>query len=87
MTVMEYMTSLKHKRVAVIGIGVSNTPLVRMLLRADVDVTACDKNTRDKLGNLADELESLGARLQLGDDYLENLNQLACQIRLKKAIA
>ena len=27
MTLQEYLTSLRHKTVAVIGIGVSNTPL------------------------------------------------------------
>lgn len=75
MTVSEYLTSLKHKRVAVIGIGVSNTPLIRMLLRADVDVTACDKNSREELGGVAEELESLGAHLQLGKDYMEGLDQ------------
>lgn len=75
MTVKEYMTSLKHKRVAVIGIGVSNTPLIRMLLRADLDVTACDKSSREALGLIADELESLGARLQLGEHYLDDLDQ------------
>ena len=75
MTVSEYMTSLKHKRVAVIGIGVSNTPLIRMLLRAGIDVTACDKNSREALGGVAEELESLGARLQLGEGYLEKLDQ------------
>ena len=73
MTIKEYLASLKHKRVAVIGIGVSNTPLIRMLLRADVDVTACDKTSRENLGEVADELESLGARLQLGEHYLDNL--------------
>lgn len=74
MTVMEYMTSLKHKRVAVIGIGVSNTPLIRMLLRADIHVTACDKSSRENLGTIADELESLGAHLRLGEGYLDNLD-------------
>ena len=73
MTISEYLASLKHKRVAVIGIGVSNTPLIRMLLRADIDVTACDKSCREDLGIVADELESLGARLQLGENYLNNL--------------
>lgn len=73
MTITEYLASLKHKRVAVIGIGVSNTPLIRMLLRADIDVTACDKNCRDDLGIVADELESLGAHLQLGEGYLDGL--------------
>lgn len=73
MTVSEYMTSLKHKKVAVIGIGVSNTPLIRMLLRADIDVTACDKSSHEELGGVADELESLGARLQLGKNYMDDL--------------
>lgn len=75
MTVSEYLTSLKHKQVAVIGIGVSNTPLIRMLLRAGVDVTACDKSSREDLGGVAEELESLGARLRLGENYMEDLDQ------------
>lgn len=75
MTVSEYMTSLKSKRVAVIGIGVSNTPLIRILLGAGIDVTACDKNGRDELGGIAEELENLGAHLQLGENYLDGLDQ------------
>ena len=74
MTVSEYLNSLKQKRVAVIGIGVSNTPLIHMLVRAGIDVTACDKNTREGLGRIADEFESLGVHLQLGENYLEGLN-------------
>lgn len=74
MTIGEYLTSLKNKKVAVIGIGVSNTPLIRMLLRADINVTACDKSSREALGDIADELESLGAKLCLGEHYLDDLN-------------
>lgn len=74
-TVESYLTDLRGKRVAVIGIGVSNTPLVRMLLRADALVTACDKNPREDFGPLADELESLGATLRLGPDYLKDLGR------------
>lgn len=33
-TIQDYLAELKGKRVAVIGIGVSNTPLIKMLLRA-----------------------------------------------------
>ena len=40
MTLGEYLHTLKGRRVAVIGIGVSNTPLIRLLLRADVEVIA-----------------------------------------------
>lgn len=74
MTISEYLASLEHKRVAVIGIGVSNTPLIRMLLHAGIDVTACDKNNRAALGMVADELEDLGAHLHLGENYLDGLN-------------
>ena len=73
MTLGEYLHTLKGRRVAVIGIGVSNTPLIRLLLRADVEVIACDRKERPALGPLADELEAQGCRLHLGKDYLERL--------------
>lgn len=73
MTLSNYLESLAGKSVAVIGIGVSNTPLIRMLRRAGIAVTACDKKDRAALGSMADELESLGCCLRLGEDYLEGL--------------
>ena len=72
-TIQEYLASLRGKRVAVLGIGVSNTPLIKMLLRADVEVTACDKRQREDFGGQAEELESRGAELRLGPDYLDCL--------------
>ena len=50
MDISEYLAGLKGKRVAVIGIGVSNTPLIKMLLREGISVTACDKNKREEFG-------------------------------------
>lgn len=73
-TIQEYLASLRGKRVAVIGIGVSNTPLIKMLLRAGIKVTACDKKPMSAFAGLAEELESLGAVLKLGEDYLEDLD-------------
>ena len=75
MTLQEYLDSIHGKTVAVVGIGVSNTPLIRLLLREGIAVTACDKRTREQLGELAGELEQGGAHLQLGSDYLEGLDQ------------
>ena len=75
MTLREYMDSLQNKTVAVLGIGVSNTPLVRLLLDHGIRVTACDKRTREELGALADELEGAGCALRLGPDYLEGLHE------------
>ena len=66
-----YFEQLKNKRVTVLGIGVSNRPLIRMLLSYGVSVTACDKTPYDKLDAEVLELESLGARLHVGDDYLD----------------
>ena len=75
MTLAQYMDSLKNKTAAVIGIGVSNTPLLRLLLREKIQVTACDKRDRAALGPLAEELENDGCRLQLGENYLQDLTQ------------
>lgn len=74
-TLKEYLSDLSGKDVAVVGIGVSNTPLIRRLLEAGIPVTACDQKTAQDLGALAEELLALGARLQLGKSYLDNLDQ------------
>lgn len=73
MNLQEYIAGLNGKRVAVIGVGVSNTPLIELLLKNGISVTACDRNTRDKFGELADKLERQGAELRLGPDYLSEL--------------
>ena len=71
----EYLSSLQHKTVAVTGIGVSNRPLIELLLSRGVAVTACDRKDRTALGSLAEELEKQGCRLRLGPDYLGDLNE------------
>ncbi|MBQ5928944.1 MAG: UDP-N-acetylmuramoyl-L-alanine--D-glutamate ligase, partial [Oscillibacter sp.] len=71
----EYFDSLKGKSVAVIGIGVSNRPLIELLLSRGIAVTACDRKDRSALGELADRLEAQGCNLQLGEGYLEDLDQ------------
>lgn len=75
MTLRAYLDSLKNKSVAVIGIGVSNTPLLRLLLKEGIDVTACDKREADALGSLGQELSASGCKLQLGENYLKGLSQ------------
>lgn len=74
MELSEYLSALKGRRVAVIGMGVSNTPLIELLLKNGISVTACDRNPRDKFNGLAERLESMGAQLSLGEDYLKNLD-------------
>lgn len=74
MDLQEYVASLRGRRVAVLGIGVSNTPLIRLLRRGGVRVVACDRKERAALGAAAGELEALGAELRLGEDYLRDLD-------------
>ena len=74
MTLKQYAQSLKGKRLAIVGIGVSNTPLIKILLGYGVSVLACDKKDRDALEGLAEELEALGATLRLGESYLDDLD-------------
>ena len=71
----EYFDSLRGKTVAVIGIGVSNRPLIELLLSHGIQVTACDRKDRAALEELAARLEEQGCRLQLGEGYLEGLHQ------------
>lgn len=74
-TITEYLEELSGRSVTVIGMGISNVPLIKMLLRSGVKVTVRDKASREKVADLAQELESLGAKLILGPDYLENLSE------------
>ena len=75
MKLKEYLDSLRGKTVAVIGIGVSNQPLIDVLLSHGIEVTACDRKSREELGVLGDTLTSKGAKLRLGADYLQNLRE------------
>lgn len=69
----EYLAALRGRTVAVLGIGVSNTPLIELLCQNGARVVACDKKLRGELGTDADRLETMGATLRLGEDYLQNL--------------
>ena len=69
----DYLTGLSGKTVAVIGVGVSNRPLIELLLDRGISVTACDKKT--ELGAYGEELRAKGCRLRLGPDYLKDLTE------------
>lgn len=64
---------IKGKEITVIGIGISNTPLIRFLLKHGAKVTACDKKDKVSLGAIADELTAQGVPLRLGENYLKDI--------------
>ena len=68
-----YFNSLKGKKIAVLGLGVSNRPLVKLLLEFGCDVTGCDRTPREKLDAEVLELETMGCRLCVGDGYLDGM--------------
>lgn len=69
----QFFQQIKGKKIAMCGIGVSNTPLIMDFLNKGAKVYACDRRSRELIGSIADELERAGARLCLGDGYLDNL--------------
>ena len=73
MDCVQFFEQIKGKKIAMCGIGVSNTPLIMDFLKKGAKVYACDRRNRQMLGDIADRLENAGAILRLGEDYLENL--------------
>ena len=69
-----YFETLRGKQILVLGVGVSNRPLVRLLLQHGLPVTCCDKTPREKLDSEVLELEQAGAKLHLGEGYLDGLS-------------
>jgi len=68
-----FFESIRGKRVAFCGVGVSNTPLVAQFAGKGARVLACDRRSREQLGPIAAELEAAGAQLRLGEEYLDGL--------------
>lgn len=69
----KFFEKINGKKIAMCGIGISNTPLILEFLSKGAKVYACDRRSRELIGDIADELESAGAELRLGDGYLDNL--------------
>ena len=69
MTFDEYFSSIKDKKIAVVGLGVSNRPLLDILLSFGCDVTVCDKK-----GDDISKYQQKGVKFSLGEAYLDNLD-------------
>ncbi len=69
----QFFSQIKGKKIAMCGIGVSNTPLIMRFLEQGARVIACDRRERTQIGTIADDLEKAGAELKLGEGYLDNL--------------
>eukprot|EP00831_Metopus_contortus_P023804 TRINITY_DN20922_c0_g1_i1.p1 TRINITY_DN20922_c0_g1~~TRINITY_DN20922_c0_g1_i1.p1 ORF type:complete len:270 (+),score=59.86 TRINITY_DN20922_c0_g1_i1:107-916(+) len=69
----EFKKFILNKNVAVVGIGVSNIPLINFLVDLGAKVTAFDKKNKQELGEVILDFQRKGVKLKLGDDYLNKL--------------
>lgn len=69
----EFKDFIKNKNVAVVGIGVSNIPLINFLIKLGAKVTAFDRKTKEELGEVFNDFISKGVKLELGENYLDSL--------------
>lgn len=70
----EFKYNVAGKNITVIGIGISNLPLIKYLVSLGANVTACDRRSAEDFGENYTELEKLGVKFNLGDGYLNNLS-------------
>lgn len=71
--IKDFFDSLRGKKVTVIGFGVSNRPLVKILLDYGADITVRDKNPFEKLDTYAADIRDR-VNFILGPDYLSDIS-------------
>lgn len=69
----DFKKYIRNKKVAFIGIGMSNLPAMKYVNKLGAIVTAFDRREAIELDDICIEIESLGINMSLGKDYLENL--------------
>lgn len=69
----EFKEKMNGAKVTVLGIGISNLPLIKYLVGLGAVVNARDKRTREDMGDTCTMLEDMGVTLTLGADYLNQL--------------
>ena len=70
----DFKANVKDKNVAIMGMGVSNTPLIKYLMDLDANITVFDKKSEEELDKaVIEEYAIQGVKFSLGEKYLENL--------------
>lgn len=71
----QFKKYISDKSISVVGIGVSNLPLVKFLAKYCTNIKARDKKTVQQLGESYTQLKNLGVEFIFGEDYLNELNE------------
>lgn len=69
----EFKDFIIGKKTAVVGLGVSNRPLIDFLIGMGAVVSGFDKKKENEFPEVAEELKEKGVTLMLGDNYLDKL--------------
>ncbi len=70
----EFLSEFCGKHIDVLGFGISNRPLVRLLCEAGAIVTVRDQNVGLMLDGSTDEFDEYGVTFILGEFYLDNID-------------
>lgn len=69
----EFKNFINGKKVAILGLGVSNLPLIDFLMGFGAEVSGFDERTEDKFEDGLIDIKNKGVKLFLGTGYLDNL--------------
>ncbi len=72
--IKQFFDDIKGNRVAFIGIGTSNLPLIKLFSDKGASVAACDRKSYEDLGENGLKAKEYGAELVLGESYLSDIN-------------
>ena len=65
---------IKNKKVAIIGLGVSNAPLIDYMQKLQANLTVFDNRAEEKIDkNILQKIEKYNIKKQFGENYLSNL--------------
>lgn len=71
----EFKKFIYNKKVAIIGLGISNMPLAEFVFNLGAKVTVFDRKNEDELESNIIDLKSKGINFQLGENYLDKLSK------------
>ena len=70
----KYFNSIKDKRVAFIGVGVSHTDLIKVFLSKGINCVICDKRDESEFDALLiEDFRAKGCEFALGENYLDEI--------------
>lgn len=68
-----FKTNIKNCKIAIIGIGVSHTPLVNFLYKLGAKITVFDRADKTKISKKISEFDDFEIEFSLGEGYLDGL--------------